>query len=130
MGQPDTIKVCPGHRTAQTTALTFTFAWPYKELWCGYCGRTFAMFDDYERVPETPRLEAMSHWYKKHFKRFLRAVGIMRGGGRLRFRGSMYGREDLSQASKDRLEATIAAWPEKTKCPKNVKAPAREKAHA
>ncbi len=108
---------CPDHQDEQLTALTFTFVFPSKEFWCGYCGRTFAFFDDYDDEAYIPELEGMARWYKRHYRRYLRAVGLVWGGARLPFHGRTISFSDLSPHTKGGLQLTIDAWKPGLKCP-------------
>jgi hypothetical protein len=100
--------VCPDHQDDQLTALTFTLSWPYKEYWCGFCGRQFKMFDDYDRKESSNlNLELMGLWYKKRFKRYLRAVAMLEGDARLSFHGRMLSARDLSADTVAKMNATM-----------------------
>lgn len=70
-----TIRICPRHQHYKVP-LIWTFAFPYKEYWCPYCGYTHGMLGAGIEVDWDYRLENKLERYKKFSKAFLHATSL------------------------------------------------------
>ena len=95
------IKICSNHQHYRTP-LIWTFAFPYKEYWCPYCGLTGGMFGTGEDVNQTLVLIKRLKIYEKSTKEYLHAQSCTYAVG-IKWRGKTIHPDKLPDKEKKRL---------------------------
>lgn len=102
----DEIIICDSHQD-YLVPLISTFAFPYSEYWCPYCGRTWGMFDTDKKVAITEKLTKRLEKYEKASKKFLKAHAVLKGGAAIEYKGKITEEKDLPQKMLDEYKANL-----------------------
>lgn len=102
------IRICSNHPEYEVP-LIWTFAFPYAEYWCPYCGAKYGMLGAGKLVPLIDELEQRHKQYKAFSDEFLHANGVQVCVSTL-WEGERIKPERLPQHEKDRLQKVISDW--------------------
>lgn len=103
-----TFKICEGH-SEYPTPLIWTFAFPYYEYWCPFCGAKGGMLGTGREVAATQELDDRYMKFKEFSNEFLHANGVQVCASTL-WEGERVTPDRLPQHEKDRLQKIIDDW--------------------
>lgn len=99
------IKICAEHHEHQVPLIS-TFAFMGAEYWCPYCGKTYGMFDAWEKVPCTHELIVRHRKYKACSDELLLALG-RRACSSMEYNGKSITYDELPDHEKQRGNKAI-----------------------
>ena len=103
------IKICYNHQSEEQTPLIWTFAFPYAEYWCPYCGGRTGMLGGGQDVDTTEELKDRLSDYKKRSKIYLNANGTL-NCAETKYRGKWIKPKDLPDPVKLKLIEESKSW--------------------
>lgn len=101
--EPEKTMLICDHHQVYPTPLISTMAFPYRELWCPYCGESIGLFDGGVEVKNTPELEYRKEMYSAKYSEYLHACCMTYAYG-VEWDGKIIDPKDLPQEEKDRLK--------------------------